>query len=249
MKPHSALAGPTLTICTAVLLAFAIPSPVDGPPVFPDMGARPIAHGAAPPTPTPAAPTRAPPAVQQGLVLELSAGYYTRHTSNPAHTQPVQIRIDPAFTTQEREMILDAVREWNHVLNGHVRIAIGGWDGPASSRPASAAMSQPGEAVWTVHRADRSIYTTESRPLALTLVLPAPSATIVLFVDRMRGARIDRVMLHEIGHALGLQHDPPGHLMQEQYRGNEQICIDRAAVEKLAQLRGIPVRELNWCTY
>ena len=37
--------------------------------------------------------------------------------------------------------------------------------------------------------------------------------------------------------------------MQEQCRGSDQICIDRTTVEKLAQLRGIPVRELNWCTH
>lgn len=188
-------------------------------------------------------------ALRQSLMLALSAGYYTRHRSTPVRWQAVEIRVDPAFAPLEREMILDAVREWNHVLNGHVRIAVGGWEPPASSPSAPAVASQSAEAVWTVHRADRPIYTNEPHPLAVTLALPAPSATIVVFVDRLRGARMDRVMLHEIGHALGLPHDPRGHLMQEQCRGSDQICIDRTTVEKLAQLRGIPVRELNWCTH
>ena len=51
----------------------------------------------------------------------------------------ITLRIDPVFPTDERQEILRAVAEWNHVLNGYVRFessfAVFLADAQAADRP------------------------------------------------------------------------------------------------------------------
>lgn len=41
-----------------------------------------------------------------------------------ASVEVIALRIDPVFTTDERREILRTIAEWNHALNGHVRLEV-----------------------------------------------------------------------------------------------------------------------------
>ena len=70
---------------------------------------------------------------------------------------------------------------------------------------------------------------------------------VTVYVDRVRGYDLTSVMRHELGHVLGLGHDPNGRLMSSHYTTSRQQCIDRAAADAVAAKRGLPPGELNWC--
>jgi hypothetical protein len=54
------------------------------------------------------------------------------------------------------------------------------------------------------------------------------------------------VVLHELGHALGLGHDNGG-LMAARYHPSSQQCVDKSAAQAVAAKRALPVGQLNWC--
>jgi hypothetical protein len=52
---------------------------------------------------------------------------------------------------------------------------------------------------------------------------------------------------HELGHVLGLLHDPASRLMSPVHDPAGQPCIDKATIAAVARMRGLPIDELNWC--
>jgi len=70
---------------------------------------------------------------------------------------------------------------------------------------------------------------------------------VIVYVDRVRGYDLASVMRHELGHVLGLGHDPDGRLMSSRYTASRQQCIDRAAAAAVAAHRTLPPAALNWC--
>ena len=52
---------------------------------------------------------------------------------------------------------------------------------------------------------------------------------------------------HELGHVLGLPHDPASRLMSPILDPLGQQCIDKATVAAVAKMRGLPLDQLNWC--
>jgi predicted Zn-dependent protease len=52
---------------------------------------------------------------------------------------------------------------------------------------------------------------------------------------------------HELGHVLGLLHDPASRLMSPVHDPAGQRCIDKATIAAVARMRGLPIDELNWC--
>ena len=89
--------------------------------------------------------------------------------------------------------------------------------------------------------------TTLGHALAATRSAPSVGGMVVVYVDRVRGYDLASVMRHELGHVLGLGHDPNGRLMSSRYTANRQQCIDRAAAEAVAASRALPPPALNWC--
>lgn len=180
--------------------------------------------------------------------LEVAAangfGFYTQNYSRAARATVLHLRLDLLFEEGERAAILRAVAEWNHVLNGHVRFDV---EKPPAGRPLPYI---PG--VWTIARLSQDADAAAKKPvtdaLAVTLRLPKEGGIIIVHTDRLVGVDMRRVMLHELGHTLGLEHDPRSHLMAVRYIESEHQCIDRATVELLATHLQLPLNELNWCT-
>lgn len=169
--------------------------------------------------------------------------YVTRYSTD---VEIIPLRLDPAFPADERREILRAIGEWNHVLNGYVRFqptirafhAEGQRGDPAPPRanvwsilPARGAMPIGGHVI---------------RPLAVLQPMPHGGGVVMIFRETAVAALATAVR-HELGHVLGLSHDPESRLMSPIHDPLVQQCIDKATVAAVARLRGLPLEELNWC--
>lgn len=185
-------------------------------------------------------------------VALLASRPYTNRPVYSGRSEVTTIRIDHQFEPSEQFKVLRAIEEWNHVLNGHVRFEVSAVAfGAAASQPAPAVPAATGSSTnWVIAHApgrgqDRG---STGDILAVTQRLPGGGALMILYDDAIGGADLGNIVLHELGHALGLEHDPATRLMSANYLTDRQGCIDEATVKALAALRGLPIDELNWCS-
>jgi hypothetical protein len=179
-----------------------------------------------------------PSAPEEAANLHEHEPHYTSHRSAAAKPEIVRLAIDEQFNMYQRAKILRAVNEWNYVLNGFVRFDID----PAADK---------GQ-MWVIvpmlgGRPPPVQGTIFGHALAATQSAPPIGGVVTVYVDRVRGYDLTSVMRHELGHVLGLGHDPNGRLMSSRYTMSRQQCIDRAAAEAVAANRTLPPAELNWC--
>lgn len=171
---------------------------------------------------------------------------YTDHPQRASTGRVMPVYIDSDFDAAQRERILLAIKQWNHVLNGFVQLRA-----QPLPRNASPSLQQAARSgAWIVARVD-SRHPVARRPeaqqaLALT-VGGSGGGYIYVIGDRFGLRDMTGVMMHEIGHALGAGHDESGHLMAPVYNPANGCCIDRGSVAMVAQAQRLPLNQLNWC--
>lgn len=185
--------------------------------------------------------TAAPGASSATSDVESERGIALRYTSNPTAAvmpEKIALNIMGPFSTAERAKILRAVNEWNVALNGFVRFEIVSDDKDVTSK---ASMH------WVVSASHGGQST--GLPTALAATYPATDigGLMVIHVDRIGRRDLGGVVMHELGHVLGLGHDPEGHLMAALYHPSHKQCVDRSAAEAVAAKRNLPLAQLNWC--
>lgn len=157
---------------------------------------------------------------------DVSAYRYTdKPSAAAAGARTLIVIVDHHVDGAERERIGLALKQWNHVLNGFVRLRP--VPPPADvSDAAVARLRRPG--AWIIAKVDSRHPSGRDR------------SALAMTVGKA-------VMLHEFGHVLGAGHDPQGHLMAPVYDRNNGHCIDRAAVRMVASEQRLPLGQLNWC--
>jgi hypothetical protein len=179
-----------------------------------------------------------PAVAEEAASLREGDPHYTRRPAAAAKPEFVRLAIDDQFTLYERAKILRAVNEWNHVLNGFVKFDI---DPRADQGQFWVIVPMRGGRPPPVHGM------IVGHALAATQPALPIGGLVTVYVDRVRGYDLTSVMRHELGHVLGLGHDPNGRLMSSLYTASRQQCIDRAASEAVAARHALPPAALNWC--
>jgi hypothetical protein len=171
-----------------------------------------------------------------------------RYTDKPLATamaaRTLTLYIDGDFDAAERERIGLALRQWNHVLNGFVRLRPVLLPADASDG-ALAQLRRQG--AWILAKVDSRHPTARDRSALAVTMGNRSSGFVYVIADRFAMRDLTAVMLHEVGHVLGAGHDPHGHLMAPVYDRDNGHCIDRAAVAMVASAQRLPLNQLNWC--
>lgn len=174
---------------------------------------------------------------------------YTANVSYITSVEVIPLRIDPAFPPEERQEILRAIAEWNHVLNGYVRLSASVVVFRSDSELPRKDIVPPRSNSWSIlpMRGAAPIGRRVVRPMAVTQPLPSGGGVIMIHRELAGLGNLAAAMRHEIGHALGLLHDPASRLMSPALDPRAQRCIDKVAVATVAGMRGLPIEQLNWC--
>ena len=167
---------------------------------------------------------------------------YTNHRPAATAEEIVPLRIKGSFTPGDRAKILRAVNEWNVALNGFVRFTIVEDSGASA---ANARLSRP----WSIMAAEGITPRVVPGPtiaLAHTQPLPGSGGLMIVYVDRIGTRDLGSVVMHELGHVLGVGHGEKG-LMAAHYHPADQQCVDKATITAVAAKRQLAVDQLNWC--
>jgi Putative peptidase family len=178
--------------------------------------------------------------VATGQPAQVATLRYTNHRPSATAGEIVPLRITGSFTPGDRAKILRAVNEWNVALNGFVRFTI--VDDSGASAP-NARQLRP----WSI-MATQGISPRVGPTVALahTHPLPGSGGLMIVYVDRIGTRDLGGVVMHELGHVLGVGHGEKG-LMAAHYHPTDQQCVDKATIAAVAAQRRLAVDQLNWC--
>jgi hypothetical protein len=180
----------------------------------------------------------------QPLLLEATASLrdagppYTRHASPAGRSEVFSLILADTFSLHQRAKILRAINEWNVALNGLIRFEIV----PERGTPSPGAREH-----WVITSKQGLHGTGSSTALAATYFATGVGGMVAIYVDRIGRRDLGGVVMHELGHVLGLGHSTKGGLMAAQYHPTSQRCVDRATVAAVATRRGLPLAQMNWC--
>lgn len=182
------------------------------------------------------APT-APLALEEPLSLRGATPQYSRHGEMAIRSEIYSLIVADTFSPYERAKILRAVNEWNVALNGFIRFEIA-----ADGAPPSGPTHQ-----WVITSKQGGRSDGSSTTLAATYAAPGVGGVIDIFIQRIGQRDLGGVVMHELGHVLGLGHTGRGGLMAAHYHPTSQRCVDRATIEAVAAKHALPSAQLNWC--
>src|SRR5215211_2544212 len=172
----------------------------------------------------------------------VSAVRYTNHRPAATAEEMVPLRIKGTFTPGDRAKILRAVNEWNVALNGFVRFTI------VEDSAVSAATARPSRP-WSIMAAEGigpRVVPGPTIALAHTQPLPGSGGLMIVYVDRIGTRDLGSVVMHELGHVLGVGHGERG-LMAAHYHPTDQQCVDKTTIAAVAAKRQLAADQLNWC--
>jgi hypothetical protein len=186
------------------------------------------------------------PADAQSRTAALAPIDYTNHPARAATGRTLNLYVDHDFDPRERDRIVSALRQWNHVLNGMIRLEAKLLPQDVSAADLQRLKRSGGWLVLRVDSRHRIAHSGEGKDALAVTVGGTGGGVVYVISDRIGGRDLSGVVMHEFGHVLGAGHGQRG-LMAPVYSLDGARCIDYAAVSLVAQAQRLPVNSMNWC--
>jgi hypothetical protein len=176
---------------------------------------------------------------------------YPQYTHNTAGLVPMPlvtpVWIDKDFSPSQLAQLKDALTEWNFALNGYESFEVVS-DKFAMEPEVIAQVEATGQGLVILDVLSSNHYVQEMGDGVLAWV-PELGAHIMSVVgDRIGNRDLKAIILHELGHVLGLEHIlVKSTLMFPNYNYGSP-CIDKISVQQLASVRArFDWRHMNYC--
>ncbi len=186
------------------------------------------------------------PADAQSRTAALAPADYTDRPARAATGRILNFYVDHDFDSRERDRIVSALRQWNHVLNGMIRLEAKLLPQDVSVADLQRLKRSGGWLVLRVDSRHRIAHSGEGKDALAVTVGGSGGGVVYVISDRLGGRDLSGVMMHEFGHVLGAGHGQHG-LMAPVYSLDGARCIDYAAAGLVAQAQRLPLAGMNWC--
>jgi hypothetical protein len=177
---------------------------------------------------------------------------YTHHVGANVPQLVIPVYLDVRFSPDDMLSIGDAVAQWNYALNGYIELDIQSKRFDMEPEIIANCMTHR---CWMVMQVDSSNYmVTELDDLAgpgsrtLAWANDVGGNRMFLIRDRLKTSWIRGIVLHEMGHLLGAEHDN-AYLMAPEFVWEDTQCVDYQTIRLVGTYWSLPVNELNYCVY
>ena len=166
----------------------------------------------------------------------------THMTENPNYPiDPLDVRITPTYIDPNlpQKQTLNAIREWNHAMNGSYIFDVVPWDN--NPKP-------PAVVIRAAHTDNADLRRGGKEAVGVTYPWDGnyPSSIIYLDIDNLGYYPYTQTVEHELGHAFGADHKE-NTLMGERLSNMSRRCIDQPTLHQVAKILHLDERFLNHC--
>lgn len=178
--------------------------------------------------------------------------YYTRQSAIGQTNYVIYVRVDKEFSDMDRLAIDKAVFQWNYVLNGHYKLEVVDWDYDATDIKTEKVY--PIDAYYIVKLTTEQYqpfikYLKKEDQTKFVLGFAGVGGTVTYLIrDRLQQEDVYYVLMHELAHIFGSNHDG-FRLMNPSYNKTDFQCVDWKTAEQVAKFLGLRINDLNWCFY
>ena len=160
-----------------------------------------------------------------GQTAALAPADYTDRPARAATGRILNLYVDHDFDPRERDRIVSALRQWNHVLNGMIRMEAKLLPQDVSVADLQRLKRSGGWLVLRVDSRHRIAHSGEGKDALAVTVGGSRGGVVYVISDRLGGRDLSGVMMHEFGHVLGAGHGQHG-LMAPVYSLDGARCIE-----------------------
>lgn len=163
----------------------------------------------------------------------------------------IPVYIDKTFGEQDKLALDDAIRQWNYVLNRYIELRVMSTSFDMEIEVLREA--EAGRALLVMKVFSDNSQIPESKGFRTLAWVNTLGGRRMYFVrDRLGVEDVKPIALHELGHALGSDHEKDeegnvGKLMYPHYKRGSFLCVDYGAMEKVAAYQGLDKNKLNYC--
>jgi hypothetical protein len=161
--------------------------------------------------------------------------------------ETIIVHIDKSFTKEERSNLDFAIGQWNRVFNGQISIKVGAGFSGIDEGSAIVSTMRKEDQGWIIVRASSEDLELVGNVPSNVLAFAGRGIMVVIY-DRFGTRDMRTVLMHEMGHLLGVGHVRSPSLMHPYYGHSQYSCIDKITVSEMAAARGLRLEELNYCS-
>lgn len=182
---------------------------------------------------------------------DLGRYQYTRRESF-GMGRTIEVMVDHNYGNADRVEIGKAIEQWNYVLNGQIKLEVIDWEYQweldGGLRESKRLIGEGGFIIFMDYGEDAAVRAQASGDGLLGWVDHIPGHILHIVRDRMKNDDLKEIVMHEMGHLLGANHQGID-LMNKWYTPAHYQCIDLGTIKEISQVQGLNLKYLNYCWY